>query len=1047
MLRFLPGSLLLSLACFTPAMAQPVITTAAGGGPHDVPALTAPIWPMWLTTDPSGNVYFTSYRDHVIFRIDPNGLLTVAAGTGIELDRGDGSSAAEASFLLPSSLDSDPAGNLFVHGGGESSCFDEPCPFYFRGEFRIRRIDAVTGTVGSITQEGQPVRVTGDPADLKVDDHGEVFVSTSSPGCPGFYNVPSLGSVYKVDPNSGARTHVAGDLGAIFGGPLGDGGPATGAYLPNGPSLAFDAAGDLLLSDLEHDRIRVVNLGTGIIGTYAGSGIEGCAGDGGPALAAEMFANGGIDSDAGGNLFISDSCSRVRRVDAGTGIITTVAGNGVPGYSGDGGPATSANITGGGVHVDDQGNLYLWSEGRIRKVDAATQIIATIAGNPGANYFGVGFFGNGGPAGQARIRWPVDVAVAPDGDMYIADAGYGQVRRVDGATGVISAFHPAIYTVAPDNPPSLSGLAVHPGGDFFTVYHSTFSDIGPLGSNEVVRTDPNTGAHSIYAGQWYPGFGGDGGPASQAIFWEPRAIAFDASSNLYVADTGNNRIRRIDGATGTITTFAGGGSGALGDGLPATQATLASPTGVAVDPFGNVLIADTGHYRVRRVDAFTGVITTTGGVGVGGFSGDGGPATAARLTADRIAADAAGNIYLSGGERVRRIDAGTGIITTVAGDGVLGFKGDGEDPTAARLGVPEGLSLDASGALFIAGYESGRVRRVASAPPGVNHPPVAVASVTGACVAGGSAAYLLDGGASSDPDSSAGTSDDIVLYEWFDDYATSASTLLGSGAVVNATLPLGPHLFTLRVTDRAGAARVAQVQGTIVDTTAPAISLRLDPTVLWPPNHQIVDISAAVAASDDCGDAAVVLDAIASSEPDDAPGSGDGNTQNDVQDAAFGTADFAFSLRAERATGGAGRSYAVTYRAVDASGNSSTATSIVSVPHDRSGIVDPVSLTVEETAAGTRIRWLEVPGAHSYNVVRGAVGSLTMASDAISLGDVRCFTGGTLATSTEGDEDGEAPAPGSAYFYLVEYVENGRASTFGSDGVLKPREPGSGGCP
>src|SRR5207253_2565847 len=196
-----------------------------------------------------------------------------------------------------------------------------------------------------------------------------------------------------------------------------------------------------------------------------------------------------------------------------------------------------------------------------------------------------------------------------------------------------------------------------------------------------------------------------GGPATHAVLNFPYSVAVDAAGNLFIADAANNRIRRVAASTGIITTFAGtGGTGFFGDGGPATSAQLWNPTGVAVDAAGNLFIADAANNRIRRVAAGTGTITTVAGTGDAGFGGDGGPATSAQLwTPTGVAVDAAGNVFIADGanNRVRQVAAGSGIITTVAGSGGSSV-GDGGLATNAQLLTPTGVAVDAARNLFIA---------------------------------------------------------------------------------------------------------------------------------------------------------------------------------------------------------------------------------------------------------------------------------------------------------------------------------------------------------
>jgi hypothetical protein len=225
-----------------------------------------------------------------------------------------------------------------------------------------------------------------------------------------------------------------------------------------------------------------------------------------------------------------------------------------------------------------------------------------------------------------------------------------------------------------------------------------------------------TGTITTVAGTGTIGYGGDGGPAANALLASPVGVATDAAGNLFIADATNYRIRRVDAGTGIITTVVGTGAlGFGGDGGSATSALLNFPYGVAIDAGGNLFLSDYHNHRIRRVDAGTGIITTVAGTGVSGYGGDGGPAVNALLnTPTGVAIDAGGNLFLSDyhNHRIRRVDAGTGIITTVAGTGAFGYGGDGGPATGALLNYPRGVATDASGNLFIADSDNHRVRRV-----------------------------------------------------------------------------------------------------------------------------------------------------------------------------------------------------------------------------------------------------------------------------------------------------------------------------------------------
>jgi VCBS repeat-containing protein len=495
---------------------------------------------------------------------------------------------------------------------------------------------------------------------------------------------------------------VAGNGGFAF---SGDGGPATSASLtPQG--IAIDAAGNLFIVDQGNQRIRKVDA-AGVITTVAGNGFNAFGGDGGPATSAALSNSTGIAVDTAGNLFFADTGNRrIRRVDA-AGTITTVAGDGGSGFSGDGGPATSARLNSPvGVAVDATGTLFIADEGnyRIRKVDAAGTA-ATMAGNGG-----FGSSGDGGAATNASLSFPRSVAVDAAGNLFIVSEDDHRVRRVD-VTGAISTvagngvrgFSGDGGPASSANLASPSGVAVDSAGNLF------IADRG----NRRIRKVSALGVITTTAGNGVSGFSGDGGPATSASFGEPRGLAVDAAGNLFIADSSNDRIRRVD-AVGVITTVAGGGaSGFGGDGGPATSASLTDPTGVAVDAGGNLFIADRINNRIRKVDA-AGVITTVAGNGAQGFGGDGGLATSARLTFPfGVAVDLAGNLVIAdtSNHRIRRVDV-AGVITTVAGTGIMGFAGDGGLATDSALAEPFGVAVDTAGNLFIADYRNLRIRAV-----------------------------------------------------------------------------------------------------------------------------------------------------------------------------------------------------------------------------------------------------------------------------------------------------------------------------------------------
>ena len=335
-------------------------------------------------------------------------------------------------------------------------------------------------------------------------------------------------------------------------------------------------------------------------------------------------------------------------------IITTVAGSGVYGYSGDGGAATSAQMIPYAVAVDAAGNIFIADHGnhRIRKVNSAG-IITTVAGN------GVqGFGGDGGPATAAALGNPTNLAVDATGNIFIADGYNNRIRKVD-VTGIITTV----------------------------------------------------------VGNGTAGFSGDGGPATAAQLNLPTDVAVDAAGNIFIIDQSNERIRKV-APNGIISTAAGNGViGYSGDGGAGANAQLSSPTGLDVDATGNIFFADQGNQRVRKI-ATNGIITTVAGTGVYGYSGDGAAATSANLSAViDVAVNATGELFIADqfNQRIRKVDV-NGIITTIAGNGTAGFSGDGGPATQAQLNSPYGITLDASGNIFIGDEFNYRIRKVTVVP-------------------------------------------------------------------------------------------------------------------------------------------------------------------------------------------------------------------------------------------------------------------------------------------------------------------------------------------
>ncbi len=373
-------------------------------------------------------------------------------------------------------------------------------------------------------------------------------------------------------------------------------------------------------------------------------------------------------------------------------------------------------------------------------------------------------------------------------------------------------------------------------------------------------------------------------------------------------------------------------------------------------------------------------------------------------------------------------------------------------PYRLRLTVTDGNTMPASAeSEFL--YQ-GEGTMVIAAPTGGNRPPQATIAAPDRVECGSPAGGVvpLDGSGSTDPDST-GSVNDIVGYDWIEDIGAPTQRVLGTGATLAVVLPLGPHAITLRVTDRQGLSGTAQTIVTVADTIPPSLSLSVDPSVLWPPNHRLVPVQVAWQTNDACSPAVMVtLISAVSSEPDDAPGDGDGRTTGDIAGAAPGTAATTIELRAERASSGAGRTYTLTYQATDAAGNAAPAIALVSVPHDLGEGPEPLQLRLEHAGAdgAARAYWNAVNGARAYDLVRGDLASLKQEIDRVSLGAVTVPARETAVTSWTGGGMADNPALGRAFFYLVQSRDAQlRPSGFGTESVPLPRLPASceSGCP
>lgn len=655
---------------------QYTISTLAGGSPPATPvrALEMPIsgFQYAIATDIAGNVYFSSFD--CVFKLErtgralgagrrePTGIVTRVAGNSRVGYEGDYGPAVDAELSAISALAVDARGNLFIADGRH-----------------VRKVspDGIITTVagnGASGYSGDGGLATDAPLDppagLAVDSAGNLFITSSE-------------RVRKVTP-AGIITTIAGG-GAIYG-LSSDGGPATSAALENPQGVAVDSAGNVFVADLgdgvyfqdDSGVIRKVSP-DGIITTVAGAGggynkvcVAGASADGRPGTAVTLCVPSTLTFDSAGNLLIVDSsidypclslCNNnfvVLKLSP-DGALTTVAGTSSLGLAGP-----------NRIAADGAGNLLIAAASghRILGVSPAG-IVSTVAGNGQCCYYDLNEIV---PATSVQLHGVYGLAVDGAGNVFIAESN--DVRKVS-PDGIMTTLATGTANIP-------TGVAADLSGNLFVADYF-----------EVVRISPD-GSITTVAGNGTPGYSGDGGPATEAQLHQGwlgnGGLAVDSRGNLWIADSGNNRIRKVT-PDGIITTVAGNGAfGYSGDGGPATQAQI-TPYSVAVDGAGNLFFSD-GN-RIRKVSP-DGIITTVSGIASGA-----------------ITVDSSGNLFIACCGRIRKVSADS-IITTVAGNGGTDYYGDGGLATDASLGIlktsENSIVADAAGSVYILDVLNGAVR-------------------------------------------------------------------------------------------------------------------------------------------------------------------------------------------------------------------------------------------------------------------------------------------------------------------------------------------------
>jgi sugar lactone lactonase YvrE len=562
--------------------------------------------------------------------------------------------------------------------------------------------------------------------------------------------VDAGGNVYFTASNALFKLSTGGTMTLVAGtgrmGYSGDGGPAAKAQFNNPQGVAVDYKGNIYVSDTGNNVVRIIT-SDGNINLFAGyvpysTPTAGYNGDGGPANSAQLQLPVGIAADLAGNIYIADSANNVIRKVTTDGTINTIAGLGPTsaGFSGDGAAATAANLDGPlDVAVDKDGVVYIadTNNANVRRITTDGNI-STYAGSTAivsnAITLKFGYSGDGGGATLAQLAGPAGVAVDSSGNLYIATYADNRVRKVDSKNQITTYAGNSGYGFAGDGGPALNAQLSSPRG--IAVDSSGNVYLADRWNNRIRKIAGGT--LSTIAGNGQGNFGGDYGSATTAQLSAPDGVAVDKSGNIYISDFVNNRVRMVT-PSGTISTIAGNGnSGFGGDGGAAASAQLSQPAGLVVDSGGNLYIADSNNGVVRKVTP-AGVISTVAGTGgVMGYSGDNGQATSAKLMAPfGLALDSAGNLYIADFYGwIRKVNAATGVITTIAGNGSAGYSGDGGPATSAQFWNPLGVAVDSSGNVYIADSNNGAIRMVSN---GI------ISTIAG----NGTLSYMGDGGLAS----------------------------------------------------------------------------------------------------------------------------------------------------------------------------------------------------------------------------------------------------------------------------------------------------------
>jgi len=631
-----------------------------------------------ITADPDGNIYISHRSQNRIRKLNPNGIITTIAGNGIAAFSGDGGNALDASLNFPAGLVFD-RGNLYIAD---------------RNNHRIRKIDingiittvAGIGVPGCCHDNGPAIDASLNfPSDVDIDLEGNLFISDRSNN-----------RIRKVNIN-GIISTIAGLGKPGFGG---DFGPADKALLKYPFGISLDNKGSLFIADRGNNRVRKIDQ-QGVITTIAGDGTHFFGGDYGPANQSSLAFPTDVVVDSSGTIYIADrNNNRVRKIDQ-FGVITTLMGLGQNEFNGDNEIAAETTLhLPFALALNGEDSLLVVDRNhfRIREVKLQSSQVETVAGN--GKFL---FKGDGGPGGGATLEAPSGIAVDSKGNVLFADRLHQRVRKV-GDDGIIDTVIGNGKQGNEGNAgPSIEAtlhlpevLIVDPEDNIYLTQRS--------GNGWIIRKSNPDGIITHFAGNGMQGNTGDGGPAIEASFHTITDIAADESGNIYIADSINRNIRKVD-RQGTISTIYKDSLDILG--------TEVHPNGIVIDKAGNIFFSDSGSSKVYKIST-SGDITLIAGTGDFDDHGDKGLALNAGLRSPGgLAIGPDGSLYIAEQttHRIRKIDS-NGIITGYAGNGKYGYSGDGGSAIKANIKTPFRMDFDREGNLYFSDRDNNRIRKV-----------------------------------------------------------------------------------------------------------------------------------------------------------------------------------------------------------------------------------------------------------------------------------------------------------------------------------------------